>query len=400
MPAVDALDHPAGADARVMATARDVMTANPDRVAHTDTLHEVARRMRTLLVAFLPVCDEHSDLCGIIAYRHIGWPCDVQGGDPATVTAASLAEEPPVTIGVDDPVDHLWQVMAEQRVWLLPVLDGRRLVGVIHYADIAATSGSAAPRSGRRHLRPPPKRAGPGLGHGHRGGDRGRPDAGPHRRGHPGRRRHPPRDGCPPTRRRHHRPDLVGQPHARRPGRSPFTATAGVRHRAPAVPTGRVVLTDGAALIVTPERRRARAVHHLRFDPGGGGSVRPPPLGGSGHRAGRPARGSSSWGCVVRRAGAVVVVVPGGCQRVHGRRAGRFRRRWGRRVPRVRCAAARLPVPTDGERWVKSSPPGHYRQRRRVTVRGCLGGAVEGRGSGGCGTAGGPRGGATADAGG
>ena len=108
MPAVDALDHPAGADARVMATARDVMTADPDRVAHTDTLHEVARRMRTLLVAFLPVCDEHGELCGIIAYRHIGWPCDVQGGDPAAVTAASLAEEPPVTIGVDDPVDHVW----------------------------------------------------------------------------------------------------------------------------------------------------------------------------------------------------------------------------------------------------------------------------------------------------
>ena len=65
--------------------------------------------------------------------------------NPATVTAASLAEEPPVTIGVDDPVDHVWQVMAGQRVWLLPVLDGRRLVGVIHYADFAATSGSAAP---------------------------------------------------------------------------------------------------------------------------------------------------------------------------------------------------------------------------------------------------------------
>ena len=138
---------------RVMATARDVMTADPDRVAHTDTLHEVARRMRTLLVAFLPVCDEDGDLCGIIAYRHIGWPCDVQGGDPAAVTAASLAEEPPVTIGVDDPVDHIWQVMAEQRLWLLPVLDGRRLVGVIHYADIAATSGSAAPR---RPAPPPP----------------------------------------------------------------------------------------------------------------------------------------------------------------------------------------------------------------------------------------------------
>jgi CBS-domain-containing membrane protein len=43
-----------------------------------------------------------------------------------------------VTIGVADPVDHVWDLMAEQRMWLLPVLDGRRLVGVIHYAAAAA----------------------------------------------------------------------------------------------------------------------------------------------------------------------------------------------------------------------------------------------------------------------
>jgi len=158
-----------------MATAaRDVMTPNPDRVAHTDTLHEVARRMRNLLVAFLPVCDEHGDLCGIIAYRHIGWPCAVQGGDPATVTAASLTEEPPVTIGVDDPGGPRWQVMARAAgVWLLPVLAGRRLVGVIHYTDIAATTSSATlgttlgitpaelrrrTRRRRRRPRPPPRR--------------------------------------------------------------------------------------------------------------------------------------------------------------------------------------------------------------------------------------------------
>jgi CBS-domain-containing membrane protein len=48
-------------------TARDVMTRNPDRVAHTDTPNEVAWKMRDLLVAFLPVCGEHDELHGIIA---------------------------------------------------------------------------------------------------------------------------------------------------------------------------------------------------------------------------------------------------------------------------------------------------------------------------------------------
>ena len=33
---------------------------------------------------------------------------------------------------MNDPVDHVWERMAEQRMWLLPVRDARRLVGVIH----------------------------------------------------------------------------------------------------------------------------------------------------------------------------------------------------------------------------------------------------------------------------
>ena len=47
--------------------ARDVMIRNPSRVAGTDTLVEVASVMRSLLVAFLPVCDINGDLLGIIA---------------------------------------------------------------------------------------------------------------------------------------------------------------------------------------------------------------------------------------------------------------------------------------------------------------------------------------------
>jgi len=114
----------------VVTRARDVMTRDPDRVACGDTLMEVAGMMRSLLVAFLPVCDEHGVLQGIIALRDLHRV--LRPGRPTPATASSLAAEPPVTIGVNDPVDPVWERMAEQRMWLLPVLDERRLVGVIH----------------------------------------------------------------------------------------------------------------------------------------------------------------------------------------------------------------------------------------------------------------------------
>ena len=139
-----------GVDRPAVDVAGDVMTRDPDRVAGSDTLMEVAGRMRTLLVAFLPVCDRHGDLQGILALRDLQRVIRV--GDPTGGTAFSLAEEPAVTIGVDDPVGHVWDLMAAQRMWLLPVLDGRRLVGVIHYATVPRSTNSArrghAPRSG------------------------------------------------------------------------------------------------------------------------------------------------------------------------------------------------------------------------------------------------------------
>ena len=119
--------------------ARDVMIRNPSRVAGTDTLVEVASVMRSLLVAFLPVCDINGDLLGIIALDDL--PRAVRGDNSIGATASALAREPAVAIGVDDRVDRVWDLMAEHGMWLLPVLDRRRLAGVIRY-------------SGRRGARP------------------------------------------------------------------------------------------------------------------------------------------------------------------------------------------------------------------------------------------------------
>jgi len=99
------------------------LTRDPDRVAGSDSLLEVAYTMRSLLVAFPPVCDQEGALQGIIALRDL--PRVVRGVDPAWVTAsASTLAEPAVTIGVDGPVNHMSQLMAGQRMRLLPVLEG------------------------------------------------------------------------------------------------------------------------------------------------------------------------------------------------------------------------------------------------------------------------------------
>ena len=87
-------DAAAGMDRPTVRVARDVMTLDPDRVAGSDSLLEVAYTMRSLLVAFLPVCDQDGDLQGIIALRDL--PRAVRGAEPAGVTASTNQPDPRV----------------------------------------------------------------------------------------------------------------------------------------------------------------------------------------------------------------------------------------------------------------------------------------------------------------
>jgi CBS domain-containing protein len=69
--------------------------------------------------------------------RDIVVKCIADGGDPASVTAGSLASGEVVTIGADDDIREALQVMQDHQVRRLPVIDGHQLVGIIAQADIA-----------------------------------------------------------------------------------------------------------------------------------------------------------------------------------------------------------------------------------------------------------------------
>jgi len=128
------------------AKARDIMTPNVECVQEHQTLVDAARKMRDLDVGALPVCGDDDKLRGIITDRDIVVRCLADGGDPASVTAGSLTQGKPVTIGADDSVDEAMATMAKHQVRRLPVIDGHRLVGIISEADIAqnAPSGDVA----------------------------------------------------------------------------------------------------------------------------------------------------------------------------------------------------------------------------------------------------------------
>ena len=113
------------------------MTGSAECARTTDTLVDVAKKMRDLDVGALPICGDDDRLKGMITDRDIVVKAVADGTDPSTVTVESFAEGKPVTVGADDSVEEALRTMTEHGVRRLPVIDGHDLVGMVSQADVA-----------------------------------------------------------------------------------------------------------------------------------------------------------------------------------------------------------------------------------------------------------------------
>ena len=120
-----------------MTTTREAMTAGVECVSESETVAEAARKMASLGVGSLPICGEDNRLKGMISDRDIVVKVVAREQDPQQVTAGSLAEGKPVTIGADDSLEEALRTMSEHQVRRLPVIDGHELVGILSQADLA-----------------------------------------------------------------------------------------------------------------------------------------------------------------------------------------------------------------------------------------------------------------------
>ncbi|MET8898592.1 CBS domain-containing protein [Streptomyces albogriseolus] len=120
-----------------MTTAGDIMHRGAQWIPAHETLDRAAQLMRELNVGALPISDEDERLCGILTDRDIVVGCVAMGHDPAKVTAGEMAKGTPRWIESDADVDDVLTEMRTHQIRRLPVIDDKRLVGMISEADLA-----------------------------------------------------------------------------------------------------------------------------------------------------------------------------------------------------------------------------------------------------------------------
>ena len=120
-----------------MTTARDMMHVGAQCIGEHESMADPARMMRDLGVGSLPICGDDQRLKGIITDRDIVVRCLADGRDPASRTAADMAQGRPFVVDADADAGDVLRSMTEHRVKRMPVIDDHRLVGMISEADLA-----------------------------------------------------------------------------------------------------------------------------------------------------------------------------------------------------------------------------------------------------------------------
>ncbi|MFI9271068.1 CBS domain-containing protein [Kitasatospora sp. NPDC052896] len=120
-----------------MTTAKDIMHPGAHWITKDDSLDHAARLMRELDVGALPVGDPNERLCGIITDRDIVVKCVAEGRNPADCKAGDIVEGTPRWIAADADIGDVLHEMESHRIRRLPVIENKRLVGMISEADLA-----------------------------------------------------------------------------------------------------------------------------------------------------------------------------------------------------------------------------------------------------------------------
>ena len=143
-----------------MLTARDIMTTEVVSVTLDTSLKDLARTFVETRFSNLPVLDGNGSLVGIISETdlieqhkplHIptvmtlfDWVFTLGSEkrfqeEVDRVTAATVGElyrKDPITCSPDSPVRDLAVLMSQHKVHLLPVVDGKKMVGVVARLDL------------------------------------------------------------------------------------------------------------------------------------------------------------------------------------------------------------------------------------------------------------------------
>ena len=117
-------------------TVKDCMNPNVIAVAPEEAVSVAARLMARHNVGALPVRTPDGTLCGMVTDRDMVLRCVAAGHDPENTSVVQVMSGRVISVPPSASMYQAAQTMAREQVRRLPVVEGRRLVGVVSVGDL------------------------------------------------------------------------------------------------------------------------------------------------------------------------------------------------------------------------------------------------------------------------
>jgi len=106
-------------------------TASPDTPVGQDVDTMALQDIGSLVIM------EFGELVGMLTFREIIRHLQANGGSLGTSTIRSIMDDAPVTVSPNTEVNEVRRLMLDKHARYIPVMDGRMLLGVISFYDVA-----------------------------------------------------------------------------------------------------------------------------------------------------------------------------------------------------------------------------------------------------------------------
>jgi CBS domain-containing protein len=123
-------------------TVKQLMTSDPCAIDVDKSVAYAAKMMRDEDVGLAPIV-EGDQLVGTVTDRDIVLRVIAEGKNPESTMVREIASTNLVTVEPEQDLDEALSLMAKHQVRRLPVVEGRRLVGVVAQADVARQADDA-----------------------------------------------------------------------------------------------------------------------------------------------------------------------------------------------------------------------------------------------------------------
>ena len=116
---------------------REVMTNPVIRIHPDETVSVAARTLQHYNIGILPVCGMDGKVCGLVTDRDLVVRCLAAGKSPATTPVRDVMTAQIVTARPDMDAATAASLMGSRQIRRLPVVEGRRLVGMVSLGDLS-----------------------------------------------------------------------------------------------------------------------------------------------------------------------------------------------------------------------------------------------------------------------